>query len=304
MTSLLLLLLISIFVFGGAVFDGGFSFAKKGFLARSVCDEPVEYRIGSVDERFNLTEEKLIAHLANAESIWEEPSSRNLFTYSEGADLTVNMVYDRRQSLHNEINALDEQLEQGRGDIEAKRQQYESMAADFERRLSEFNSEVESWNRQGGAPPDEYNRLIATQNELQADAAKLNEIAGELNLSASRYNIQVGTLNKRIREFNEDLRRRPEEGLFDGETNTIEIYFVPSENELIHTLAHEFGHALGIGHTENDSVSIMSPYSSESTKATTDDLGALGFACRDRSLAEIARDNYLLLIRNFQKRFL
>ena len=274
--------------------------ANASFFYRSVCDKPLAYKVGTIDARFNLSEDQVAKNLEAAANVWEVPSDRDLFAYDLSAILTVNFVYDRKQSLHSEITDLEKQLESGKGDLEAKKQEYQNQVANFEKRLAEHNGEVEKWNSQGGAPPEEYDKLIARQNELSQEANRLNAIAKELNLSAQEYNLGVGKLNKTISEFNADLKRRPEEGLFDGQTNTIEIYFVPSKNELVHTLAHELGHARGLGHTEGDENSIMFPYSSESVKATSEDIEALNILCRERSLPEIVRTNLMLVVERYR----
>ena len=301
MTKILLfLLLASILTFGTAlVWQGQAAF--NNLFSRSICDKPLEYRIGGVDERFNLSEDQLVARIGEAERIWEGATGRDLFTYNSTATLTINMIYDKRQSLQTQISQLENQLQSGRGDFEAKKAEYESLVANFEARLAEFNREVESWNSQGGAPPEEYDRLIKTEEELRAEAARLNDLANELNLTAAEYNSQLGKLNRNIVEFNENLRRKPEEGLFDGETNTIEIYFVVSEKELVHTIAHELGHALGLSHLENSPNSIMFPFSTEVVVASSDDNGAASLLCREKGLVQVIVENLLNLIQRIQQ---
>lgn len=295
MKKILFFLLLAILIFGGVSYAQEFINFDK-FLSRSACDKPLEYKIGSIDPRFNLTEDKLISQVGEAEKIWEEASDRDLFAYSSTAPLTINMVYDRRQSLHREINQLEGQLESQKGDLEARRADFQRVAYDFEKRLDQFNSEVKSWNSQGGAPQEEYEALIRRQEELKADADKLNKLASELNLETRQYNTQVGQLNQTVSAFNENLRRKPEEGLYDPAANTIEIYFVVSEKELTHTIAHEFGHALGLAHIDN-AHSIMFPFSTEVVDLSSDDVGAVGVLCREVGLPEIMREIFTTRVR-------
>ncbi|MEX2013071.1 MAG: matrixin family metalloprotease, partial [Candidatus Levyibacteriota bacterium] len=72
-------------------------------------------------------------------------------------------------------------------------------------------------------------------------------------------------------------------GLYDPNNNTITIYFASNYSELIHTLTHEFGHALGMQHVEN-SQSIMYPYTTSSVTLTPEDLEQLAYVCRKQSL--------------------
>lgn len=298
---MVLALLASFLIFGGAVFSQGF-FEAGYFFSKSACEKPLGFRIGTIDGRFNLSEDQLITRLEEAEAIWEQPTGRNLFAYNSTSKLTINMVYDRRQSLANEISALESQLTEDKGDLETRRAEFERLAGDFETRLAQFNSEVESWNSQGGAPPVEYETLIRRQNELRDEAEKLNRLASELNLETREYNTQVKELNQTISAFNENLRRKPEEGLYDPKTSTVEIYFVVGQKELTHTIAHEFGHALGLSHID-DPNSMMFAFSTEVVALAPADVEAVNFYCREIGLAEVVKENLTQLFLKGKSKF-
>ena len=91
-----------------------------------------------------------------------------------------------------------------------------------------------------------------------------------LSQSTSQYNSKIRELNKTVQEYNEELKYRPEEGIFISDRNgkRIIIYFYVSKVELVHTLAHEMGHALKIAHIQ-DSTSIMSVSYTHLTLPTT-----------------------------------
>ncbi len=134
--------------------------------------------------------------------------------------------------------------------------EYEKQSESFKQRLEALNSEIEEWNKKGGAPPDVFERLMKEQNSLKREAEKLNATARSLNKSADVYNSNVGTLNKEVDTINTALSTKPEEGVYLPQENKIEIYFHITQDELVHTLAHELGHALGMDHNSNQ-VSIM-----------------------------------------------
>jgi hypothetical protein len=242
--GLLLIAVVGIF----AVSPLGATYQKKvlALVVYSPCEKPVTYSIGVVDANFGLSRDQFLRDVIEAAGIWNKAYGKNLFTNDDSSNFTVNMVFDERQSLNNQINQLDSKLGSGKSTLDQKKAQYEKDAADFERRLSDLNSRIDHWNSQGGAPPDEYKKIVDDQNTLRTEAERLNQTAKDLNLSVTNYNADVGKLNKTIDTFNQDLNLKPEEGLFMGDKNRIEIYFNNGHDELVHTIAHELGHALGI----------------------------------------------------------
>lgn len=260
-----------------------------GFLYYSPCDASLTYKLGSIDHRFNLSKDQLIAHTRTASTLWNDAAGKQLVVYDPDAVLTVNLVYDRRQALNQEISSIEENVNSQKDSLEPEIVQYEQEVAAFQARLSDLNNSIAYWNSQGGAPKEEYDKLIAEQNALQQESERLNARANQLNLSAQNYNTSVGRLRETIDTYNAELRRKPEEGLFDPNNQTISIYFVTDENELVHTIAHEFGHALGLPHID-DEQALMYPYSTEYVALTNSDRVALNALCQKRSWVDIFQE--------------
>lgn len=261
------------------------NFNINNYLYYSVCDQPVRYKIDTVDKRFNLGRDEFVYDVKKAEAVWEGPSGKNLFDYDQSGALSINLIYDSRQSLNNQITSLENNLKKGETDLKTQQAEFDRLKANFEQKLKAFNAEVEYFNSQGGAPASEFDKLVAEQTELGKEASQLNSLAAKLNLGAADYNSQASVLNKTVDRFNTALANRPEEGIYSGSDNRIEIYFNISRAELIHTLAHEMGHSLGIGHT-NDPQGIMYPYTTQTTTLTSADQVALKSLCRPHSIFE------------------
>lgn len=271
-------------------------------LSGSYCDTPISYHLGSLDSRFNLTREEAITDLKEAASIWNQTQKKPIFAFEpETKGITVNLVYDARTALSNQVNSLEQQVDSDKNSLNPKVEEYKTRAATFDQKASALNAEIRKWNSQGGAPPDVYQQLKQQQSELQTEAAALNAMAVELNQSTRDYNSQVRNLNTTIDALNQSLSIKPEEGIYDGASNTIAIYFNNSRPELIHTMAHELGHARGMDHL-NDLKSIMYSQSTENIVPTVADLDQLNEICRERSLAEIYWTQYINFARSLKAR--
>ena len=77
-------------------------------------------------------------------------------------------------------------------------------------------------------------------------AERLNDLQIESNQRVEAYNREVRTFNNRYGHAHEFTQG-------DYQNGSINIYKFSTEAELITVLAHEFGHALGIGHVEDES---------------------------------------------------
>lgn len=260
----------------------------RTFLNRSICDVPIRYHVGIVDARFNVSKDEFLTHIFDATKIWEEPIGKDVFTYDPDGLLTINLVFDERQSLHTQISGLEQDLKGGRSSLEGQIGQYDRLSQEFNKKLTDFNNHVDFWNSQGGAPRDEYEKLKKEEEELKGESDRLNSMAKGLKLQTRDYNTEVGKLNKTVETFNEALKVKPEEGLYDPTSNTIAIYFNISRDELVHTLAHELGHARGLAHLANPDT-IMYPSTTELVVASSDDVAALSVICQRNYWAEEAK---------------
>ncbi len=260
----------------------------NNYVARSVCDVPISYKIGSIDTRFGVSQDQFLSDIFSAVDIWNNSISKKLFDYNSSGELTLNLVYDERQTLHNQIESLEGKLKGGETGIKAEISQYERLSSLFKEKLNAFNNEVSYWNNKGGAPKEEFDKLKQQQQELQEEAEKLNEMARSLNQETRQYNTQVGTLNQTVQSFNQALQQKPEEGIYFAKEQKIDIYFNFNKQELTHTLAHELGHALGIGHVQTP-LSIMYPFTTQTTVASSEDIELLSEICQRNYLQETFR---------------
>lgn len=280
----------------------GYAYYK---VAYSKCQVPVNYDIGTIDPRFNISEEEVRAALADAESLWEDATGKNLFTYEKGASFTVNFVYDERQQntevQHAIVDVLDRKAEMShsiRANYETLLESYEDLKIEYqekvvtyEKRLARHNAEVKMWNEKGGAPEDTYADLNKTSVALNKDSAALNAQSKELNALAAQIN-QLGEkgndvvedYNKSVENFNDRYEQEDEFTQGDYTGNAIQIYQYDDRTELRRVLAHEFGHALSLDHVADVQAIMHSVMEGEYDSLTLqpDDLAEYQLVCGTR----------------------
>lgn len=295
MKKLLLLLTgLSILLFLGAL---GYR-AKPviiDFLYRSKCDKPITYKVDFVDKRFNLSDGEVLANVEEASKIWEKVSGKNLFAYSETGPLSINLVFDQRQDLSNQVGRLEQKVGSDKSQLDQSIAEYDRRYKDLEARNRQLNEKIANWNSQGGAPQEEYDKLVREQEQLKKDIDEFNNFAKSINRSADQFNSQVSNLNQKVGQFNEALDVKPEEGVFDPNTNRIEIYFVKTHDELVAVMAHEFGHAVGMGHNQNRK-SIMFPSTTSTLLPSGEDLESLQEVCKEKFILEDYYGRFSLLL--------
>lgn len=284
------------------------------YTANAVCDVPVAYRIGNIDPSFSISEDQVRTALSSAESLWEDATGRNLFTYDEEATLLVNFVFDERQEESNAEHELRDELDE-KGTVsdsirseytklldqyEALKNSYDTRARQYEERLRDYNEEVAEWNEKGGAPREAYELLEETkrtlgseQKELNTVAYQLNQMVQKINAIGAQGNKVVSDYNEIVETYNERFNEAREFTQGDYQGDMINIYQYDSFDELVVVLAHEFGHALSLPHVENGD-SVMYHYMDTQTSekgVSAEDLEAFLEVCgtEDRTWWSVLR---------------
>lgn len=275
------------------------AFAQSHLLNISF-NQPLKYKIDYIDPRFNLTKEQFMQIGQEAAEIWQKETGKTYFIYDSQAELTINLVFDDYQAVQNEkkinINKLLEQQEEWQKKNKAIylfKQQIDQETAllneeklQLNNKFQQYQKDVSLYNR-GNLGKFNQAELITRQTELNQQSLELktkfsqhsNKIEN-LNSQIKQINQQQNQLNEAIKQINLATTAGPEtfhKGLFSH--NQIQIYGFTSLDDLRLTLAHEFGHALGLKHT-TDPKSLMYPRLKEQDihnfKLTNSDLDLLG----------------------------
>jgi hypothetical protein len=243
---------------------------------------PLRWRIGNVNPRFNLSEDKVRRLTEGVIRVWEEAAGQRLFVYDPKAGFPVNLVFDHRQErelaaqrARARVNALSNSLEEAeravatlRDSFLARREALSNATRTYNSRLADYNRRVGEWNRRGGASSEVINSLDAERNwlsrelsRLRAEEQSVDELRSEANAKVQEYNELLQRNQSAIAQYNQQFGKTTSVKLGECVRTTqsvksVTVFCFRDERQLAFVLAHELGHAIGLLHVPGQN-SIM-----------------------------------------------
>lgn len=248
-------------------------------------DTRLRYRIAEVDPRFKLSLEQVKAISEQAVQIWKDGTGQDYFVYDPNAQLAIHLIYDERQIESEQRREHLSQLESNQQRWQEKKKSLDQIEQEILQnrqflglKQQQLNQQIQAYNQEqqqarqnptAFANPDYFQQR---QQALQQNAQSLKQEINQYNQKIQQLNQQVDELNSLDQQLNASVdqykqRFKPHlfhKGLFNGKQ--ILIYEFESEDDLRLTLAHEFGHALGLQHAD-DPQALMHPIMKDQDRA-------------------------------------
>lgn len=269
------------------------------------CKDVLTYRIGTVDERFGISRQEFAEAVRTAASMWGKAVSRELFREDPKGIIEINLIYDYRQEASDKLKHLNYKIENTRSSYDELTNRFENMKAEYSQkradiardlnmyntRVNVLNAEIEAGRQRGGVSQDDYKRIMMEKEELNAIRDSLQPRQEELNTMADTINSMVVVINEIATNTNLNLVQYQDAGktlggefcegnyiIKDGK-KTMTIFQFDNGNRLVRVLAHEFGHALGLNHSDNPDAVMHRLILSDSIELAPADVTALKARC-------------------------
>jgi hypothetical protein len=234
------------------------------------CVHPIPYDIGAVDSRFDITNAVLISDAESAAAIWNKAAGKTVLVYVPGAALKINLIYDAREANAN----LGSEIALQQSNDDTAHAALDALHAQLIVEQASYNQEVKTINARGGATKSEA-------MELAKERESLDSLANSVDTKVASYNASVDALNTLVRQYNQSAGQTFREGEYiqDSTGERINIFEFVGHTQLERVLAHEFGHAIGLGHNDDPNSIMYANNESGNLVPTKADLSALQTVC-------------------------
>lgn len=274
------------------------------------CSEPLTLRIGDIDQRFDVTKGELAELVQEVSNAWSEATNNRAIQLADDGDIAVNLIYDKEQKLtdrerqhkdrieveEHSISMIEREYNRLSDEYESGMQHYEVESQRLRQSIDRLNRWVNQTNNEGGFNQQNLSRyedrkkeIDLKKRELARMEQRLKQKASELNSKVTFLNERIDGKNKLVDEYNQQFAgvREFTQGVYEwtADSKDINIFHFIDWDELKLVLAHEVGHALGIGHVSNPKSvmhKLMGKQARPGIELTSQDIQALQNVCNQQ----------------------
>ena len=241
------------------------------------CEQPIKYSIANLDPRFDISIDELLLITEKAQNVWGATINKKLFEYSPDGDLKINLIYDKRQKVTDDLENIGEVLDKNKYSYETlktkrdslsrsymtEKSKIDNMLLSYRAEESDYRTLLSKWNSQNTHTRElanyiEQKRLTVNNyvSMIKNQETVVNKLSESINLVTADMNNLAQKTNKQVDKYNSigaSTDKVFDEGkyTYDSSGAKIDIYQFKDTKQLYRVLTHEFGHALGLEHVEN-----------------------------------------------------
>lgn len=243
------------------------------------CQVPIPWRVVHIDAGFRLSgtdvDRTTVREAAErAAGLWEDAIGRSLFRHDPSDGIPINLIYtdrqERLQRQQRQIRRLNREraaLEDSADDLRRTAKQLTRRQRELNHKVEELNQRIERLNRSRRVSERKVADVRRTRRELEEERRRLEsrrrrfqERRRRLKREQDRLQNDIDAYNEKERpqqrqragKYSEELTARSD-SIVAADKRTITIYQFRNRDDLTRVIAHEFGHALGLGHVTDPS---------------------------------------------------
>lgn len=294
------LLLYACYVLLSTMLSGGSKLPKvlkdhaDAAMQQYLCQIPIQWRIGNLDPAFSLTLDQAEQTAHKAAMQWNNALGMEVFRYDSLDGFPINFSYDERQQqllqqalLQRNIERYDQNIDERLARLNADSARLRAQQQAFEQENRAFAADLATYEKKVQQSIDNPANLQQARAALQQRQQRLQQQADDLNAEQARLAREQRYLNDTVADRNALLPQQdtsataPEVGLMEvqGKARTMTIFAYKTLSDLQLTMAHEFGHALGAGHTDGTKDVMHFALTNQQSKLTESDIQAVKMQC-------------------------